>query len=133
MVSKKFWALLLSCALVLGCSAVPAGAIEVADEAISISRASGRINCTIPAKTAQAIDALVYLDKGETVTYDCTYSPKSSSVDFGVIAPDGLFYSLSGANGSINKSIRVDEPGQYTLAIRNNENYAVAVSGTVKY
>lgn len=133
MIPKKLWVLLLSCALILGSSAIPIGAVEMADESISISRASGRINCTIPANTAQAIDALVYLEKDETVTFNCTYSPKSSSVSFGVVAPDGLFYSLSGTNGSINKSIEVDESGQYTLAIRNNENYAVAVSGTVKY
>ena len=130
---KKTYAFMLFFILVLNCSVVSAGATMTADSNIVINRASGRINCTIPANTAQAIDIRIYLDKDETVTYDCTYSPKLSSIDFGVVAPDGLFYSLGGANGSINKSIRVNEPGQYILVIRNNENYAVAVSGTVKY
>ena len=64
---------------------------------------------------------------------NCTYTPKSASVDFGFIAPDGLFYSLNSTSGSIDKSIKVNQTGAYTLAIRNNENYAVTVSGTVKY
>lgn len=88
---KKTYAFMLFFILVLNCSVVSAGATMTADSNIVINRASRRINCTIPANTAQAIDIRIYLDKDETVTYDCTYSPKLPSIDFGVAAPDGLF------------------------------------------
>ena len=73
------------------------------------------------------------MDVGETVTIDATYSPRSASVDFGLIAPDGLFYPVRGQNGSINKTIEIVERGNYTFAIRNNSNVNISVSGYVKY
>ena len=60
------------------------------------------------------------LEAGETVTINASYSPFSASVDFGLIAPDGYFYYINVKNGSINKTIRVDERGNYMLAVRNN-------------
>lgn len=47
--------------------------------------------------------------------------------------PDGYFYGLSGSNGSIDKGIRVEQRGTYTLAIWNKSDEAVAVEGTVNY
>lgn len=70
---------------------------------------------------------------GDTISYNCTYTPKSASVDFGFIAPNGLFYSIKCTSGSVNESIEVNQTGQYTLAIRNNASYTVTVTGTVKY
>ena len=73
------------------------------------------------------------LEAGETVTTNASYSPFSASVDFGLIAPDGYFYYINVKNGSINKTIRVDERGNYMLAVRNNSDDTVSVVGYVNY
>ena len=73
------------------------------------------------------------LEAGETVTINASYSPFSASVDFGLIAPDGYFYYINVKNGSINKTIRVDERGNYMLAVRNSSDDTVSVVGYVSY
>ena len=67
------------------------------------------------------------------MTIEANYSPWSASVDFGLIAPDGLFYPVRGQNGSINKTIEIVERGNYTFAILNNSSVEISVSGYVKY
>ena len=67
------------------------------------------------------------------MTIEANYSPWSASVDFGLIAPDGLFYPVRGQNGSINKTIEIVERGNYIFAIRNNSSVEISVSGYVKY
>lgn len=113
---------------------MPAGAaVTPESEAKSvIMRATGRIEESIPGNAIMTL-AEVSLDNGETVTYDCSYTPRDASVKFGYIAPDGLFYGLSGSKGSYNKSIRVNQRGSYTLAIWNKSDTTVTVSGTVNY
>lgn len=131
---RRLFSLLLSCLLVAGCLAMPAGAVltpELEAETV-ITRATGRIDESIPGNTIMTL-AEVSLDSGETVTYNCTYAPKSSSILFGYIAPDGLFYGISGSNGYINRGIRVSAAGSYTLAILNDSDAAVTVKGTVNY
>lgn len=130
---KRFWAAFLACILVLGCTTVPAGAADIPNNDMPILRVSGRLDQSIPAKSIVTTDEGFYLVSGDIVKYDCTYTPKSASVDFGFVAPDGLFYSLNSTSGSINKSIKVSQTGMFTLAIRNNASYAVTVAGTVKY
>ena len=73
------------------------------------------------------------LAAGEVVTIKATYTPFNASVDFGLIAPDGLFYGLSGSNGSFDEGIQVNQNGVYRLAIRNRSSVAVDVSGYVNY
>ena len=133
MKSKRFCSMLLLCALLLGCFATPVSAANIPDSDLIMPLASGSIRYTLPKNSVVPIDAELYLSNGETVSYDCTYTPKSASVDFGFIAPDGLFYSLNSTSGSHNKSIKVSQRGEHQLAICNNENYAVTVSGTVRY
>ena len=74
-----------------------------------------------------------YLEAGEAVQIIVGYSPKSASMDFGVIAPDGLFHYVNSKTGAIRKTIRVDEQGYYTFAIRNNSSDTVRVMGFVNY
>ena len=73
------------------------------------------------------------LEAGETITINASYSPFSSSVDSGLIAPDGYNYYINVKNGSINKTIRVDERGNYKLAVRNDSDDTVSVVGYVNY
>ena len=69
----------------------------------------------------------------QVITINCSYSPASANMDFGVIAPDGYFYFLNVEGGSINQSIRVSQSGSYAVAVRNNSSYTVSVVGFVTY
>ena len=73
------------------------------------------------------------LEAGEKVRIRATYSPESASVDFGLIDPDGLFHPLRATGGSFDHAIRVDQHGNYIMAIRNNSDIEIAVSGIVSY
>lgn len=144
MKTKRLFSLLLSFLFVLGCFTAPAGAIEASDaEAqLVIARATGKFEATISANTILPVgdsftilpvgDSFI-LDSGDVASYDCTYTPRNANVKFGVIAPDGYFYGLSGSNGSINKGIRVEQRGTYTLAIWNKSDETVTVKGSVNY
>ena len=136
--TKRFFSLLLSCLLILGCLTAPAGAavntvaIENESEEV-IARATGQFEKNISANTIYLVRDSFILDSGDVVSYDCSYTPRDANVKFGYIGPDGLFYGISGYKGSINKGIRVNQHGTYTLAIWNESNESVYVWGTVDY
>lgn len=151
---KKFLTLFLACVVAMGALSLTAIAdtghnddilwledmnrelvdvsrVEVLKE--SSMRATGSLNCDVPAKTLAVSDIKFPLEIGETVTINCSYSPVSANMDFGVIAPDGYFYFLSVKEGSINRSIAVSQRGGYSMAIRNNSSHIVTVVGFVNY
>lgn len=115
----------------MNCELIDVTKLEVLDE--SITRATKSINSDIPANKIAISDVKLPLEVGETVTINCSYSPASASMDFGVIAPDGYFYYLSAKEGSINQSIEVSQRGDYSVAIRNNFSHSVTVVGFVTY
>lgn len=135
MKTKRLFSLLLSFLFVLGCLAAPARAVEVSnvEAQLVITRATGRFETSIPAKTIAHLADSFILDSGDVVSYDCSYTPRDANVQFGYIAPDGYFYGLSGSNGSIYKGIRVNQRGTYTLAILNDSDVTVTVEGSVNY
>lgn len=134
MINKRASSLLLVCVLVLGCLTLPAGAAEISVPTTRvILRATDQFNADIPINSIAYLGGNISLEVGETITYNCTYSPRNASIKFGFIAPDGLFYGFSGSQGSIDKEIRVSQRGTYTLAIKNNSNSTVTVQGTVNY
>lgn len=110
--------------------------VDVAETVVlsnDAKRAITSINSDIPAnKTAVSEDKLP-LEIGDTVTINCSYSPASTSMDFGVIAPDGYFYYFNVKGGSINRSILVSQRGSYSVAIRNKSTHTVTVVGFVNY
>ena len=132
---KKAFCLLLASVLTFACLTLEAGAVQAEPEAdtLSIERASGRFSVDVSKQSTFTADSDFFLDVGETVTITATYTPRSASVDFGLIAPDGLFYSLPGQRGSFSETFKIDQRAYYTLAIRNNSDSAVSVSGTVTY
>ena len=95
--------------------------------------ATGKFDFEIPGNTARKASSSFPLEAGEVVTIKATYSPFSASVDFGLIAPDGLFYGLNTTTGSFDKAIEVNQRGNYTLAVRNNSAMTISVSGYVNY
>lgn len=76
-----FWA----CMLLFCCSSIPASAIEAPNNSIVMSRVSGRLFYTFAADSTTRVGEQFSATKGDTIKYDCTYTPKSASVDFGYI------------------------------------------------
>lgn len=75
----------------------------------------------------------INLQSNSVLTFNCSYSPSSASMDFGVIAPNGRFYYVNVKEGSINQAIRISQSGSYTMAVRNNSSQTVRVVGFVNY
>ena len=132
---KKQLSLALACALALSCLWVSAGAAAVSapEPGPAVARATGRFSEDIPANTIVQTGAKLPLEHGETVTIRAVYSPESADVDFGLIDPDGLFYSVNVTDGSVDQSFQVDKRGNYAFAIRNNSSFPISVSGYINY
>ena len=130
---KRFVTALLACMLLFSYSTVSALAVEVPGSNIVAPRASGVLNHKVSANSVILLSqSLTYL-AGDTIEYDCTYTPEAASVDFGVVDSNNVFHYLNCTSGSIKKTIEITESGRYILAIRNNESYVVTVTGTVRY
>lgn len=131
---RKILSLLITCLFALGCLTAPAAATISSNlDTQFITRATDRIEATISANKIAVLGDSVSLDSGEVVTFNFTYTPRNASVKFGYIGPDGYFYGLSGYKGSIDKGIRVNQRGSYTLAIWNKSDEPVTLKGTVNY
>lgn len=137
---KRFTCMALSLILAIGSVAFPANATEVETTILKNTMntfaapcATDSFSISIPAKTALSANTSFPLAAGETVTIKASYAPFSASVDFGLVAPNGVYYYFTITNGSIDKTIEVPENGDYILRIRNNENFAVDVTGFVNY
>lgn len=147
---RRFFCVLFVCAICAGCLISPAGAVDMDISSkeldISVSQAMDAVNdginlsavrsvgyydISVPANSIEASNSSLSLDVNDIVTINASYTPSNASVDFGLIAPDGLFYSVSGSKGSINKGIQVSERGYYTFAVRNNSSFDVSVTGYV--
>lgn len=135
MKDKRFGILLLSGLLAVGCLTTPAGAVVTSESPTetAITRATGQFEITIQANSYMTMADSFILNKDDVVSYDCTYTPRDTSMKFGYIAPDGRFYYLRGSNGAIDKGIRVSQYGTYTLAIKNDSDVSVTVKGSVEY
>lgn len=126
---KKIFCLMLALVVLVLCSGVSVAAATPYNDAFVEMRATGRFNMNVPANSAVKADKSFPLEVGEVVTIKATYSPFSASVDFGLIAPDGLFYGLNTEDGSFDKAIEVNQRGHYYLAVRNNSSQSIHVSG----
>lgn len=137
---KRILCMVLACVLVVGSFSMSVDAVESENTTpdntilnVLIPCATGSFSMTIPAKTRLTASTSFPLAAGETVTIKASYAPFSASVDFGLIAPNGLYYYFNITNGSIDKTIQVPESGDYILQIRNNANVEVEVAGFVNY
>ncbi len=132
---KKIIAMVLTFATVISCLCVNAGAVQNGNEVAEpiVVRATGKFSMEVPGETAVQASTSFPLEAGETVVIKATYSPFFANVDFGLIAPDGLFYSVNVTDGSVDQAIEIVERGNYTLAVRNNSSTTISVSGYVNY
>lgn len=138
--TKKIFCTMLAIVSIFSCFCVSAGAVNVGTEDAKeyvldtvIERATGPINMSIPANAKLRADTSIPMEVGDVVTINASYSPRTASVDFGLVGPDGKFHFINVRNGSINRGIQVDQRGNYTLQIRNNSENSIRVSGFVSY
>lgn len=133
--------MVLTGVVIAGCLCINAGAVEgvavstmeyEVTDAFS-TRATGSFDLTVNANSRAEMDVSFPLAAGETVRIRANYTPEDASLDFGLIDPDGVFYYVNVTTGSIDKTIKIPENGNYTFAIVNNSGKAVTVSGFVRY
>lgn len=137
---KRIICMVLACVAIVGAVSVPASAAEIEITALEnftdkliAPFATRSFNMSIPAKSKVIANSSFPLATWETVTIKASYSPFSASVDFGLVDSQGTFYYFNVTDGSVDKTIQVEESGDYTLQIRNNSNVEVKVSGFVNY
>lgn len=131
---KRLLSAVCVCFILVNCLGISIGAVsEEGQNILMVGRATGRFSVDVPGEETVAATTSFPLEAGEIVEINAVYTPQSASVDIGLISPDGLFHPLQAEEGSFNKSIRVDQNGNYTLAIRNNSDVEVVVSGIVTY
>lgn len=131
---KRIFCMVLASAIVVSCFGVSTLAVGQGTQGVGESvYATGRFSMDVPGNTTVKANSSFPLEVGEVVTIKATYSPFFASVDFGVIAPDGLFYGLNTTTGSFDKAIKVSQRGSYYFAIRNNSSETISVSGYVNY
>ena len=88
---------------------------------------------TVRPNTITRIGTGLSLETDELVTINCTYSPRSADVDFGLVSADNEFGYFSGNDGICSETIRISKTGIYYFAIRNNSEEPVGVTGYVYY
>ena len=132
---KKIFYLMLVLVAAVSCFGGSAAAAEATphNDGFLAERATGKFDLEVPGNSAVKASSSFPLEVGEVVTIKATYSPFSASVDFGLIAPDGLFYGLNTTTGSFDEAIEVSQRGNYYFAIRNNSSSTISVSGYVNY
>lgn len=96
-------------------------------------RATNRVNVTTEPNTTATIGTSLSMEADETITINCTYSPRTADVDFGLITPRGTFVFVEGEDGSCNQTIQVSQTGDYYFAVRNNSSNDVEVLGYAYY
>ena len=99
----------------------------------TVNRATSRVEVSVEPNSMSRSNTAFSLEADEFVTISCTYSPKTSDVDLGLITPRNTFLYLSGADGHFYETIQVNESGLYYFAIRNNTDRAIEVPGYVYF
>lgn len=154
MKQRNFLQVLLICAAMIFSCAAPAHAADTQNEYICLenmacelvdpsslkcweasiqAQTEGRIAGNVPAHSLCPISSPISLRTNDLITFNCSYSPLTASLDFGVITSNGIFYYINVKEGSINKPIRISQSGSYSVAVRNNSSQTVSVVGFVNY
>ena len=101
--------------------------------AAAVSRATNKVDMTVPADSIVRTETPLSMEAGELVTISCTYSPRMADVDFGLITPQKTFRYLPGEDGLCRQTIQISQTGNYYFAVRNNSSGPVEVLGYVYY
>ena len=105
----------------------------VMDDNLNRAKTTTSVSWNVSANALKRASTTFPMAVGETVTINCTYSPKSADVDFGLIDSNNRFYYIGGSQGSINCTITIEKRGDYRFAVCNNSSNTVSVSGFIEY
>ncbi|MDE6455492.1 MAG: hypothetical protein K2L38_06240 [Dysosmobacter sp.] len=129
---KKWLCLVFACIAILSNIIPSVGAVSAEPYDVeSVERFTGRFSMNVSANKRSTADSSFFMDVEQSVTISASYTPRTASVDFGLIGPDERFYYQNTAKGLIEVTFDIIERGNYTLAIRNNSSYEINVSGHV--
>lgn len=101
--------------------------------AATATRATNRVNTDIQPDSIVRVGTPLSMEADELITINCTYSPRTADVDFGLITPRNTFIFVEGEDGDCNQTIQVSQTGNYYFAVRNNTSRTVEVLGYVYY
>ena len=130
---KKHFCVIIAVIIAVSCICISASAMDMAQEEMIITRATGRFSMDIPANSSRKANTSFSMEYGEVVTIKASYSPFSANVDFGLIDSNGRFHYVTITDGSIDQAIKITERGNYTFVVRNNSSCEINVSGYVNY
>lgn len=128
--TKRVLSLLCVLMVMASCLTMSAGAAGTSGMA---PMASGRFSMEVDGDSMAESYETLPLEEGDMVRIKATYTPSNANVEFGLIAPDGLFYSVTCTTGRFDKYIKAVQTGNYTFAVLNNSEKPVKVSGTITY
>ena len=94
---------------------------------------TSEFSVNVPANTVVQSNTTFSLDDGDTVVITAAFTPRSASVDFGIVAPNGQFYHVNVTGGVADIAIDITRRGNYAFAIRNNSSSVISVSGYLNY
>lgn len=106
---------------------------DIAYEEAIMPLTTGSMSKRIPQYTTYTLSPPLSLQADDTLTFNCSYSPSSANLDFGVITSENIFYYISVKGGRIDQQIRISQSGSYSVAVRNNSSQTVSVVGFVNY
>ena len=101
--------------------------------AATATRATNRVNTDIQPDSIVRVGTPLSMEADELITINCTYSPRTADVDFGLLTPSNTFIFVEGEDGDCNQTIQVSQTGNYYFAVRNNTSRTVEVLGYVYY
>ena len=146
---KRFLCMLLMCATAISFLSAPVKAADIETVWLEdlkwewvdleccktdiVLQTTDSISRTISPHSIGYVVSSQFFQTGTTITFNCSYSPSSASMDFGVIDSNSRFYYINVKGGSINQAIRISQGGNYQVAVRNNSSDTVYIAGFVSY
>jgi len=74
---------------------------------------------------------------GDTVTFNFTYTPVNAHIGFGIIDPNGTWWTWGRTNGSSATSpvytLTLQMSGQFRIVVQNNHSTDVTITGTATH
>ena len=84
---------------------------SIAIPAAAAPKATNGVEVTISSNSFVRIGSSLSMESGETVTINCTYSPRNADIDFGLITPENKFRYLPGDSGSCKYAVEINKTG----------------------